>query len=312
LEKSKDYRIRTTALLRLRHRNLSRCAIALLLGFSFGCTQVFAQAAPTDHSTAEQELFRLERVPVEGGAELLTILARVTEGDSPNEEWVPMVSVLRDTLGDGKTENDRLRYLWALTYTRPTFWQKVTGAVPFLYSSVGSKHSSDRNPPPLMDLASADRDVWNRLCWYSMQTLLLDPYGTPIRASSRSYQRNISDFRKSHIIRALSLLTLYQKLGHEKIFTDEELKEIQARLMLTDKPFGGLVDDLKLAGFYEKQSTKVEVDLGHNWELLRQQAEANGLYFEPLEMPDGSSTHAMLWIAKSELSKPPAGRWEGR
>ena len=42
-------------------------------------------------------------------------------------------------------------------------------------------------------------------------------------------------------------------------------------------------------------------DSGHNWEMLRQRAEAEGLYFEPLTMPDGRATHAMLWIARNEL-----------
>jgi len=212
-----------------------------------------------------------------------------------------MVSVLRDTLGDSKNENDRLRYLWALTYTRPTFWQRVSGAIPFLYTRVGNKQKALHDPPPLLDLSAADHDVWNRICWSALQTILLDSYGTPIRASTRSYRRNITDFRKSHVMRALSLLSLYQQLGQERIFSDSELKEIQARLLLTDKPFGGLIDDLKLQPYYQKEAAKVKEARGQNWELLRQQAEANGLYFEPLEMPDGSATHALLWIARPEL-----------
>ncbi len=36
--------------------------------------------------------------------------------------------------------------------------------------------------------------------------------------------------------------------------------------------------------------------------MLRQRAEAESLIFEPLQMPDGSTTHAMLWIAKDELA----------
>ena len=52
-----------------------------------------------------------------------------------------MVTVLRDTLGDGNPENDRLRYLWAMTYTRPSLKQRVLGAVPFLYTRVGNKGS---------------------------------------------------------------------------------------------------------------------------------------------------------------------------
>ena len=42
---------------------------------------------------------------------------------------------------------------------------------------------------------------------------------------------------------------------------------------------------------------------GHNWELLRQRAEAESLYFEPLQMPDGSATHALIWVSKRDLRR---------
>jgi hypothetical protein len=299
-------------LIRTRARLALACLIIIV--FAFGTSAVAQTVAINTEPKTNQDLFRLERVPVEGGAELITIQARLERNtETPdNTQWVPLVSVLRDTLGDEKNQNDRLRYLWALTYTRPSFWQRVSGAVPFLYTRVGSKHTTDKFPPPLMDLAAADRDVWNKVCWHALQLILLDPFGTPIRASSRSYQKNISDYRRSHVIQALSLLTLYQEMGNEKVFTEAESKEIQARLLLTDKTFGGLVDELKLPGFSERQATKAEDNRGHNWELLRQQAETNGLYFEPLVMPDGSSTHALLWIAKPDLQAMPVERFDGR
>jgi hypothetical protein len=290
----------------LRKWKLSLIVASLVLGFS--AWSIKAQTA-FNTETLNPELFRFEKVPVDGGAELVTIQARL---EPDRDEWMPLVTVLRDTLGDDRVENDRLRYVWAMTYSRPTFWQKVSAAIPFFYTNVGTKQSSSKQPPPLMDLAAADRDVWNRMFWVAIQTMLLDPYGMPVRASTRSYERNVADLRRSHVIRALSLLTMYQKLGHERIFTDSELKEIQARLLLSDKTFGGLVDELKLPGFYEKEATRGEDNRGHNWELLRQQSEANGLYFEPLEMPDGTATHAMLWVAKSDLASPPVPRFEGR
>src|SRR5882757_6297099 len=45
------------------------------------------------------EILRLETVPVPGGSELITIHARLDGlGSDPNQNWVPMVSILRDTL----------------------------------------------------------------------------------------------------------------------------------------------------------------------------------------------------------------------
>ena len=80
-----------------------------------------------------QDLFRLERIPVQGGAELITIKAKLDGIQSLEKDtWVPLVTVLRDTLGDSTPENDRLRYVWPLTYTRPTLRQRLSGAVPFL------------------------------------------------------------------------------------------------------------------------------------------------------------------------------------
>src|SRR6185503_5131708 len=48
------------------------------------------------------------------------------------------------------------------------------------------------------------------------------------------------------------------------------------------------------------------------WELLRQRAEAESLLFEPLQMPDGSTTHALLWVAKSDLVANQGKRYDGR
>ena len=97
-----------------------------------------------------RQLFRLERVPVAGGAELITIHARLDGIEGSNEpNWVPLVTILRDTLGDQTAENDRLRYVWPLTYTRPTTKQRILGAVPFLYARVGNKqNASSQSPPP--------------------------------------------------------------------------------------------------------------------------------------------------------------------
>jgi hypothetical protein len=265
---------------------------------------VLAQGEAAPKAASSVDTFRLERVPVAGGAELITIHAKLDGLDSPDErKWAPLVTVLRDTLGDQSHENDRLRYVWPLTYTRPTIWQRASSAVPFLYGRVGNKNqSSNKAPPTVLDLAASDREVWNKIFWAGLQSILLDPYGTPVKASTRSYQQNIGAYRRSHIIRALSVLSLYQAVEGPPAFTESELAEIQSRLMLTDKTFGGLVDSLLLKGYYQKELTAVKDERGHNWELLRQRAEAESLYFEPLQMVDGSATHALLWLARPDLT----------
>jgi hypothetical protein len=270
-----------------------------------------------DPATALSQILRLERVEVPGGAELITVSAKLAgldgkEESTDNDNWVPLVSILRDTLGDNNPENNRLRYVWPLTYTRPTAKQRLAAAIPFFYSRVGNKEKLTKTPPPAIDLASPESEVWDKIFWTALQNILLDPYGTPIKASTSSYRRNSSDYRRSHIIRALSVLALYQAVKGESAFTSAEMATIQARLMLSDKTFGGLVDDSNLQSYYAKRTTQSRDERGHNWELLRQKAEAESLYFEPLQMPDGSATHALLWVAKRDLVKNQDSRYSGR
>jgi hypothetical protein len=260
----------------------------------------------SDPATALSQILRLERLEVPGGAELITVKAKLAGLDSAEEStetdnWVPLVSILRDTLGDNIQENNRLRYVWPLTYTRPTTKQRLAAAIPFFYTRVGNKEKLTKTPPPALDLASPESEVWDKIFWTALQGVLLDPYGTPIKASTSSYRRNSSDYRRSHIIRALSVLALYQAVKGESAFTPAEMATIQARLMLTDKTFGGLVDDSNLQSYYVKKTTQTHDERGHNWELLRQKAESESLYFEPLTMPDGSATHALLWVSKRDL-----------
>lgn len=280
-------------------------------------TPVSATETRTQIAAAPQSGFRLERTPVAGGAELLTIFANL-DGLSAGESRapdVPLVSVLRDTMGDADPENDRLRYLWMLTYTKPTFTQRLAAAIPFLYNRAGNKRRAvgEGSPPPIIDLSSTEREVWNKIFWSALQNVLLDAYGFPLKASTRAYRRNVSDHRKAHIVRALAVLSLYEATeGGTPLFTRTEMQDIQARLMLTEKTLGGIVDDIYLQHVYQKETTLTRDVRGHNWELLRQHAEADSLYFEPLEMPDGSATHALLWVARPDLVRNRGRKFEGR
>lgn len=282
--------------------------------------QLLAQAPVTVQTSTEpgtdssSPVFQLERTNVNGGAELITIKANLSGlASEKNDSWVPLVSILRDTLGDESPENDQLRYVWPLAYTSPTLKQRLAAAVPFLYTRVGNKKSVSTSPPsPVFDLAKPENDVWKKLFWAALQNVLFDPYGTPIKASTSSYQRNIGDYRKSHIIRALTVLALFQQSKGERAFSDSEMAEIQARLMLTDKTFGGLVDYGNLNSYYARKTAEARDERGHNWELLRQKAEAESLYFQPLSMPDGTSTHALIWVSKDDVSSHQPEDFDGR
>src|SRR4030095_13957361 len=139
---------------------------------------------------------------VAGGAELITISARLNgipqsfsssalksnaDENTNQSAWVPLLSVVRDTMGDANPDNDRLRYLWALTYTRPSARQRAASAIPFFYARVGNKDHATKEPPPIMDLAAADHEVWQSIFWQALQTILLDTLGGPVKGATRQY-----------------------------------------------------------------------------------------------------------------------------
>jgi hypothetical protein len=262
-------------------------------------------------------LFRLETINVEGGAELLTVHGSLNGRNSDKSEGadVPLVSILRDTLGDETPENDRLRYVWMHTYTRPGLLQRAASAVPFFYGRAGGRKRAGKGevPPHLIDLAAPERDVWRRLMWLALQNVFFNPYGVAVKSSSTAFQRNAEQYRQAHLLRALAVLSLYEaETGAEPAFTPAEMTEIQGRLMLAEKTFGGIVDDAYLSRVHEKQGAHWQDQRGHNWELLRQRAEAEGLYFEPLTLPDGSATHALLWASREDLKKSRARKFDAR
>ncbi len=299
-----------------------------------------------------QSQFRVERLSLAGGAELLTIFGRadgLRASGRPAPE-VPLISVVRDTLGDNDAENDRLRYVWMLTYTEPKLLKRIAAAVPFLYQHIGNQaRSFNRAPAPLIDLANADRQTWNNIFRLGLQDILLDNFGIPLRAASRSYRRNSSDYHSAHVAQALSILSVYDRwrqrsraegellasrqtpAGTESLlktnlvvddrespllrapaFTAGEMLEMRARLILSGKIPGGLFGLANFHSAVAKYSKDTIDTSGHNWELLRQRAEAEGLYFEPLVMPDGSATHALLWIAKSDRETQANRHFDGR
>jgi hypothetical protein len=254
----------------------------------------------------------LEREPVSGGAELITVFGKLEDPASGAERLdVPIISVLRDTLGNSDRDDDRLRYVWILTSTRPTPLQRFASAFSFLCFRTGSKHHANSVPKPVLDLASPAKSVWPNLLGKSLQATEFDPLGVMVRTSTRSYRGNSDDYRKFHLYQALGTMDGLERTGEgQDILPDSELREIYSRLSLSDRTFGGLVRQRKLSAYYDQQTGRRFETLGHNWELLRQRAELAGLYFQPLTLSDAAPTQALLWIAKEDLEKAEKPRFD--
>src|SRR4051794_14165548 len=62
---------------------------------------------PAESNGAGSSPFRIEKIAVPAGAELITVFARGDTGAAmgPTAD-VPLISVVRDTLGDRSTDND--------------------------------------------------------------------------------------------------------------------------------------------------------------------------------------------------------------
>jgi len=297
-------------------------AIILALWLSAAAIPVFAQAtgASADHygglatevndNSREQHKtsdFRVEKVRVDGGAEILTIIAQVPRArvDGKDDE-VPLVSVLRDTLGDDNPDNDRLRYVWMLTYAKPSLGQNAAAAVPFLYMRTGNNSAQGSDaPPPIIDMKPPDRGPWSKIFQAVFKHVVLGELGPGVRAPFLQYRQNRDDYRRTAIARALTVVALYQAESGsaERQLSDAELKDIQAKLSLTDKFFGWHMQSENLTRVYEKEMAKTRDIRNQNWELLRQYTEAQGLYFDPLEMPDGSARHALVWVSADDIDK---------
>jgi len=256
---------------------------------------------------------------VAGGAELVTVFARLNAAATPGSQNldVPLLAVLRDSLGGDDPDNDRLRSVWILTSTPPTVWQRAASALSFGYFRAGSKRHAGRVPSPAIDLAAPSKSVYSNLLGDSLQALELDPLGMAVRSTTRTYRTNSDDYSKLQVFQALVTLDNLA-LDHsalesgESALTDGQLREIHSRLSLSTRTFGGLVREQHLSKYYDQEASRLQQTRGHNWELLRQRAELNGLFFEPLAIASGSPSEALLWIARSDLETHADRHFDGQ
>jgi hypothetical protein len=280
----------------------------LFAGILAVCTLTAVPVGAQSHDAATASpSFRMVRERIPGGGELLTVFGRPdaalgNQGDGADE--IPLVSVLRDTLGDSDRTNDRLRYVWVHGYTSPSAEQRMASAIPFLNRRTGNKAVPEKAllPPSLIDLGAPERELWKTAAWVTAQYALFNPYGVLVKTSVQAFRRNDNDYKTAHIVRALSILDVYEEEADgPSIMTSEELRDVQGRLVLAQRMLGGVIENGYLQRVRELHIAATLDVRGHNWELLRQRVEAERLYFDPLTMPDGSATHVLVWVARQDV-----------
>ncbi len=273
----------------------------LILGISLLAAWALAagSGAGPPIAAAPQPAIRIEKTSVPGGGELITYFKTVSDPllSASAETEVPMLSILRDTLGDTDPENDQLRDVWAFTYSRPSVLKRVLAGVPFLYHRSGSTKTSG-TPPALIDMADPAKGTAKRLIGNLVQSSVLDPLGLPFRATTRAYRSRSGEYRNMNLWRALDLLATEHAKGMG--LSAPELDQVKGRLLLARGALGGLVQEKYVKPAWDRFESNSSQARGHNWELLRQRAEENRLYFQPLGEPGGAASFALLWVDQAE------------
>ncbi len=244
-----------------------------------------------------------ERLSFDDGVELHTLFS-VASMDPPESEAekIPIISVLRDTLGDDDPDNDRLRFVWLLAEQdqgRLTKWMAHEPAFGDM-------------PRPLVDLAAPGKGAWKAVLRRTVQAALLDPRGAGVRIPSRSYGFSRRASRTVRLHEALSVTLRPQDAPSSGSLAPRERTQVLARMLLAESALGGLTPDAKLEHILEQRLGARRQALGRNWELLRQRAEAENLIFQPIGMDGQPPIGAMLWVSRADLDQGPGRQYRSK
>jgi hypothetical protein len=270
------------------------CALGVCLGDNVSGQRL--QTASVAESN--QPAYYWKASPAGNSAELLTLFCRSCQATDAGQTDVPLVAVLRDTLGDRNPENDRLTYVWLLSYSRLNLGQHILSAVPFFYWRVGNGSQSEnaRDIPPLMDLSAPQHPVMSEVGHDIFQWMMLDPTTMFVRATSRAYRANAIDYERLHLEEAIGYLRQAPVSDDTSGLTRKQLDIVIARLELRKRLLGGLVTERRAAEVGQESNFEQERIRTRNWELLRQCAERTGLLFEPLDVAGETGQYAILWF----------------
>jgi hypothetical protein len=199
----------------------------------------------------------VERLDTGVGAELVTLVSSRT--GSPE----PVISFLRDTLGDDDPSNDMIRDIWVLSYARPSLLQRIKASVPFFYRKSGNAPDTDKPPKPILDYSSTRRRTLTGILGKLFQTEFLDSNGMGSRATTRSYRGNAGEYRNTRISQSLEAIKSSNLESGFPGLTVRELDRIQGRLILTQRLFGDLTSEDHLSTAKEQYEfrTSAEIEL---------------------------------------------------
>jgi hypothetical protein len=237
--------------------------------------------------------------PVGQNAELLTLFSRSSFTGGTDGKVLPVVSLLRDTLGDNDRENDRILYVWLLPSASRNLPQKILAGVPFFFWRLGSgpQTVSPRDLHPLLNLNAPQHPVLSEVRRSLLQWTAFDPLMMPVRASSRMYRSNDSDDQRLKLEETITYLRSAPTAEADRALpSSQELNTVIARLDLRKRFLGGLFGDNAASRYGRESEFEAERVRSRNWELLRQCAEKTGLYFESVSLGAERDQYGLLWF----------------
>lgn len=242
---------------------------------------------------------------IHGGAQIVTLFCNMASPGSDAVKEVPLVAVLRDTLGDDDIDSGRLRYVWLLSYVHPSWPRQALSAVPFFYWRVGGggEPVKYKVPKPLIDISQPTGPIVPGVARDILQWSLFDPMMMPVRAGSRTYRTNELDNERLHLEEAIGYLRQapvadggsMDSTGDPSALTQAELNTVVARLTLRNNLLGGLVSAQRAEKMGETDGFEREAIRSRNMETLRETAEKAGLVLEPISLAGHNSQYAVLW-----------------
>ncbi len=243
-------------------------------------------------------------------ANLLTLFCRACGAGDKVGQDIPLVAVLRDTLGEDDVSSHKITAVWLLAYTRPTLGQRALASIPFFYWSPGdgSSQVKRKDTAPLLDLSAPQSTSVNKVERQILQWTALDTIGTPVRATTRAYRTNQVDDERLHLEEANTYLLNAPVGNSADEITSDQRDFVMARIELRKKLLGGFVNSSHLASLGKEASFEQESVRARNWELLRQCAEKAGLVFEPVTLAGAEQQYGMLWYPSRAQQEPGSGK----
>jgi len=199
-------------------------------------------------------------------AQLLTLFCKACGTGTAAGQDIPLVAVLRDTLGDSDPSNDKLTAVWLLSYSHPSLSQKASAAVPFFYwrLSAGSDRVSAKDTSPLLDLSTPQHSSISNVGQQLLQWTTLDTFDTPLRATSRAYRTNQVDHERAHLEEANTYLLRAPVNNGPDALTKEQRDFVIERLELRKSLLGGFVAANRAATLGQDAIYQQEVVRGRN------------------------------------------------